>query len=106
MPRRLLTHYGTTLTTIAAAAAMVTAVAVLNHQADDAIRDGQVEACERVNVIRALMAEDNAETIRTLRDRLEVEDLATDERAVLRDALDRQTWRQAVLTTFPCDTLR
>ena len=106
MPRRLITHYGTTLTTLCAAAAMVTAVVVIQDRHDDAIRVGQVEECERGNVIRALMAEDNAETIRTLRDRLEVEDLATDERAVLRDALDRHTWRQAVLTTFPCDTLR
>lgn len=106
MPRRLITHYGTTLTTLCAAAAMVTAVVVIQDRADDAIRVHQVEECERGNVIRALMAEYNAETIRTLRDRLEVEDLATDERAVLRDALDRQTWRQAVLTTFPCDTLR
>ncbi len=106
MPRRLITHYGTTLTTLCAAAAMVTAVVVIQDRTNDANRVGHVEACERGNVIRALMAEDNAETIRTLRDRLEVEDLATDERAVLRDALDRQTWRQAVLTTFPCDTLR
>lgn len=106
MPRRLITHYGTTITTVCAAAAMVTAVTVIQDRTNDAIRAGQVEACERGNVIRALMAEDIAVMTAVLRDRLDVEDLAKDERAVLRDALDRRTWRQAVLTTFPCDTLR
>lgn len=106
MPRRIITHYGTTLTALCATAAMVTAVAVIEHRANTAIRAGQVDACERGNVIRALMAEDNAETIRTLRARLEVDGITADERDVLRDALDRRTWRQAVLTTFPCDTLR
>lgn len=107
MPRRLLTHYGTTLTTIAAAAAMVTAVAVLNHQADERIRDGQVEACERGNVIRLQMAEDNAIAIATARTQLTAPAGLTDEEVeALRSSITRRTARNAALAPYPCHNLR
>lgn len=87
---------------------MVTAVVVIQDRTNDAIKDGQVQACERGNVIRALMAEDNAETIRSIRDRLTTPGtaLTAADREVLTKSLDRREWRQQVLTTFPCDTLR
>lgn len=106
MPRRLITHYGTTLTTIVAAAAMVTAVAVIDRQADERIRGGQVEACERVNVMRLQMAEDNAIAIHAARAQLAGGHLTAAQREALESSVTRRlAWAES-LTPYACHTLR
>lgn len=106
MPRRLITHYGTTLTTLVAAAAMVTAVAVINRQSDERIRDGQVEACERGNVLRLQIAEDNAIAIHAARTQLAGGHLTDAQREALESSVTRRlAWAES-LTPYPCPTLR
>lgn len=106
MPRRLIRHYGTTLSVLIAAAAMVTAVAVISRQSDQRIRDGQVEACERGNVLRLQMAEDNAIAIQAARTQLAGGHLTAAEREALESSVTRRlAWAES-LTPYACHTLR
>jgi len=106
VPRRLIRHYGTTISAVVIAAAMVTAGAAINRQADERIREGQVEACERGNALRLQMAEDNALAIQAARAQLAGGGLTAAEREALQASVTRRVARAEDLAPYPCHTLR
>lgn len=75
------------------------------QQTLDSLRVGLVEACERGNTIRRLLAEDNAEAVRTTLDLLDGAGLSSAQRRAYRRAVERREQRQTELVEYPCERL-
>lgn len=104
--RTALRHYGTTISATLATILLVTGFAIFQQQQMDRIRAAQVDSCERGNIIRAQLAEDNQQQLATLRRLLGAPGLTSAQRAAYTDAIARRHARARDLFRFPCDRIK
>lgn len=100
---------GTAVATLVPIAAVIAVAVIQDQQADDtaaAIREGQVAACERGNVLRLQMAEDNAIAIQAARTQIAGGHLSAAELEALEASVTRRVARADDLAPYPCHTLR